>query len=71
MPSLYTRQSSRIASNRKGLYFRDLAKTPEPRHMNAILQSFQHSRPTIVVTPKVSMLHTTNLPTTEANEAQY
>ena len=56
---------------RDGLYFCDLAKTPEPLHMNAILQSFQHPRPTIVVTPKVSMLYTTKLPTTEANEAEY
>ena len=57
--------------HRDGLYFCDLAKKPEPRHMNAILQSFQYPRPTIVVTPKVTMLYTTKLPTTEANEAEY
>ena len=57
--------------HRDGLYFCDLAKTPEPRHINAILQSFQQPRPTIVMTPKVSMLYTTKLPTTEANEAKY
>ena len=68
---VHTRKYTYRFQHRDGLYFCDLAATPEPRHMNAISPRFAIAHPAIVVTPEVTMLYTTKLPTTTANEASY
>ena len=57
--------------HRDGLYVFDLANKPELRHLNAILPRIGSAHPTIVLTPKLSILYTAKLPTTTANEAEY
>jgi hypothetical protein len=68
---VHTPKSTYRFTHRDGLYFCNLAQKPEPRHLNAILPRMGSAHPTIVVTPEVSILYTTKLPTTTANEAEY
>ena len=68
---VHTQKSTYRFQHRDGLYFCDLAREPEPRHMNAIMPRTSSPRPTIVMTPELTMLYTTKLATTDANEAAY
>ena len=55
----HTQKSTYRFQHRDVLYLCDLAREPEPRHMNAIMPRISSPRPTIVMTPKIIMLYTT------------
>ena len=68
---VHTQKTTYRFQHRDGLYLCDLAREPEPRHVNAIMPRIVSSRSTIVMTPKITILYTTKLATTDANEAGY
>ena len=68
---VHTQKSTYRFQHRDGLYLCDLSRKPDPRHANAILPRLSSPRPTIVMTPKLTMLYTNKLATTDANEAGY
>ena len=68
---LHTKKHTYRFQYRKGLYVADLATPPEPRYDDAPMPREAVAHPTIVVTPKATMLYTSKLQTTSANEAGY
>jgi hypothetical protein len=68
---LHTTKSTYRFKHRNGLYIVNMEIAPEPRHLNAPIGRFSKTRSTLVCQRQATMLCSSKLTTTAANEALY
>ena len=68
---VHTAKHTYSFKQRGGLYVCDLGVPPEGRHPDAIQPRQRSAHPAVVLTPEVTILYASRLPTTAANEKDY